>query len=1027
MAFFSLFSMLASAQNSAATLKEYSKEFTTYPFTDPNPIPIATPLYPYFRFDGFTDTSIQKKWKVVELENEYIKLMILPEVGGKIWTAIEKSTNQPFIYYNHAVKFRDIAMRGPWTSGGLEANFGTMGHTPNCATPVDYVVKKNEDGSVSCTIGVLDLLTRTNWRMEINLQKDKAYFTTKCFWYNSTPIDQPYYHWMNGGYKADGNLEFIFPGNKYIGHDGEYSSWPINKTNGKQISFYKNNDFGGYKSYHVFGKYVDFSGGYWHDDDFGTARYGDHSDKAGKKIWIWGLSGQGKIWEKLLTDTDGQYIEMQSGRLFNQAAEKSTFTPFKHIAFAPYASEVFTEYWYPVLKTKGYLQANKYGALNVKKENGWLKVYFSPTQQINAKLLIKNGTQKLYERQLSLKPLQTFADSVKIEFDDSNFIATLGTNLLVYEANPQANVLSRPVETPADFNWNGLYGLYIQGTEYMDEKMYAKAEEKLAAALKVDDNYLPALVKMAELKYRNILYKDALICATKALSIDTYNGSANYIYGLINERLGNVVDAKDGYDLATLTTEYRSAAYTSLARVYLKEANLEKALIDADRAINFNVFNIEALQLKAVIYREQQNKTKAAEVLSSIEALDPLNHFVRFERYLADLTPQSKTGFTQAIRNELPVQTYLELGIWYYNIGNTGTANSVLSLAPVTIETSCWLSFLKNKTVDFKNTKLDYTFPFRAETEAVLVALDKKKSNWILKYHLALIYRDRGQTEKSISYFNACASQPEEASFYAARAETTRNELTRERDLKKALSLEPNGWRYQKLLTTFFIDQEKYELALALVRKSYKTQPKNYIMGMLYAKALMLDRKYEAADKLLTELNLIPFEGATDGRELYREAKLMQAVKLMNQKQYSNALRFVKQARLWLENLGVGQPYDEDIDVRLEDWLEYLIEKKIGNNNESLLQHIVKFSPQIDNTVANFLSVNTLITAKAYEALGESAKAKQWLTEQVKLYPTNKLVLWSEAKYEKNNSVLLKSTEKDANVRVIEELERAKN
>ncbi len=314
---------------SDATVREYQKTFTTYPFSDPDPIAKPDRIYPYYRYDGFSSQSIQKDWKVVELENDYIKVMILPEIGGKIWAAIEKSTGEPFIYYNHVVKFRDVAMRGPWTSGGIEANYGIIGHTPNCATPVDYKMVNKKDGSVSCIIGVLDLLTRSTWRIEINLPKDKAYFTTSSFWYNASTAEQPYYTWMNTGIKAAGNLEFIYPGTSYLGHGGDVHDWPINKE-GKNISFYENNNFGGPKSYHVFGKYTNFYGGYWHDDDFGMGRYSPHDEKPGKKIWIWGLSQQGMIWEKLLTDNDGQYVEVQSGRLFNQAAAGSTLTPFKH-------------------------------------------------------------------------------------------------------------------------------------------------------------------------------------------------------------------------------------------------------------------------------------------------------------------------------------------------------------------------------------------------------------------------------------------------------------------------------------------------------------------------------------------------------------------------------------------------------------------------------------------------------------------------------------------------------------------------
>ncbi|MCC6290304.1 MAG: DUF5107 domain-containing protein, partial [Chitinophagaceae bacterium] len=382
----------ASAQSNAR-VSEYKKVFTTYPFSDPNPIALSNNVYPYFRFDGFTDKPVNKEWKVVELQNDYISIIILPQIGGKIWAATVKKTGKPFIYYNHVVKFRDIGMRGPWTSGGLEANYGIIGHTPNCSTPVDYITRQNEDGSVSCIIGVLDLLTRSNWRIEINLPKDKAYFSTQSFWYNNSSFTQPYYHWMNLAMPAKGNLEFVFPGTHYIGHGGEYSNWPANKTNGKKINFYEENDFGGPKSYHVIGKLTNFFGAYYHQTQDGMVRYGSYDDKAGKKIWIWGLSRQGMIWEKMLTDTDGQYVEIQSGRLFNQNAAQSSFTPFKHIGFEPYASDNWKEYWYPIQNTKGIAEANPYGALNMKYENGWIKLYFSAVQTIDDSLVVKhNGT-----------------------------------------------------------------------------------------------------------------------------------------------------------------------------------------------------------------------------------------------------------------------------------------------------------------------------------------------------------------------------------------------------------------------------------------------------------------------------------------------------------------------------------------------------------------------------------------------------------------------------------------------------------
>ena len=241
---------------------------------------------------------------------------------GKVWAAIEKTTGKSFIYFNQVVKFRDVAMRGPWTSGGMEANYGIMGHTPNCFSPVDYLARRNPDGSASCIIGVLDLLTRSTWRLEINLPADQAVFTTRSLWHNGSGIDQPYYTWMNVGIKAAGNLQFVNPGTCYIDHDGKAFDWPMNRADGRDLSWYEQNNFGSYKSYHVMGRFSEFFGGYWHKDDFGMARCSTYGEKAGRKIWIWGLSREGMIWEHLLTDSDGQYVEVQSGRLFNQAADK---------------------------------------------------------------------------------------------------------------------------------------------------------------------------------------------------------------------------------------------------------------------------------------------------------------------------------------------------------------------------------------------------------------------------------------------------------------------------------------------------------------------------------------------------------------------------------------------------------------------------------------------------------------------------------------------------------------------------------
>jgi Tfp pilus assembly protein PilF len=1009
-----------------ATVKEYLQSFPTYGFSDPNPIPLLSPVYPYFRYDGFTDKAEQKKWKIVELQNDYIKVLITPEIGGKIWTAIEKKSGKSFIYYNHTVKFRDIAMRGPWTSGGLEPNYGIIGHTPSNATPVDYIARKNDDGSVSCIIGVLDLLTRSNWRIEINLPKDKAYFTTQSFWYNSTPVEQPYYHWMNLGIKAKGNLEFIFPGTKYIGHNGEHADWPVNKTNGKKINFYEENNFGGYKSYHVFGKPADFFGAYWHDDNTGMVRYGTYDDKAGRKIWIWGLSQQGMIWEKLLTDTDGQYVEIQSGRLFNQNAEKSSFTPFKHIAFAPYATDTWKEYWYPVSQTHGIAKANAYGALNVKYENGLLKIYFSAAQLVRDTLVIKAGEKTVYSKPLNLAPLQVFADSLQVSINAKDIVAVLGNNKLVYYSDPEFEVLNRPVSSPADFNWNTAYGLYVQGKEYMDQKMYGAAEEKLTESLGKDSNYLPALVKMAELLYRNMRYTEALKIAARALSIDTHAGDANYYYGIINAQLGNIADAKDGFSIASLTPEYRSAAYTGLSRLYNREKDFDKAIAHAAKAIDFNRYNIDALMLQAAALRSNNDTAKAEAILKIILSYDPLNHFARFEKYLQQQTEEAKKTFVSLVRNELPAETFAELAAWYYNAGYADEALKVFSLGPKSAEATFWMAFLQNKKADCNAIDPELVFLFRSETAMVLEHLLKSQNDWLLKYQLALIYKDRNREAECKQLLLSCGDLPSYAPFYATRAVIFGGSDTSQslRDLQKALTLDKTQWRYYKMLGEYYNEHQQPQKALAVVAPFYKDHPEQYIMGMLYAKTLMLNKKYKEADAVLAKLNIIPFEGATEGKGLYREAKLMMALQEMQRNNYRKALTFIRQSRLWPQNLGVGKPYDNEIDSRLEDWMEYACNRKMNKKgNNVLLERILQFTPRIDNTVSNFIPSNALVSAWAIEKKEGKAKAGEWIDQQIILYPhLRKALEWSRDMFENNKPPVLPDTPKDAGMRILEAL-----
>ncbi len=922
-----------SVQLTAATVREYSQAMTTYPFSDPNPIPVVGKIYPYFRFDGFTDQPVTRVWKVIDLENAWIRVSILPEIGGKIWRAIDKATGKAFIYDNHVVKFRDIAMRGPWTSGGIEANYGIIGHTPNVSTPVNYITERNTDGSVTCTIGALDLLTRTSWRLAISLPKDKAYFTTSSFWHNGTSLEQPYYSWMNAAIPVSDDLEYVYPGNHFIGHNGEVGDWPVNTTNGKAITRYRNNNFGGYKSYHVFGQYTDFFGAFWHNQNFGMARYAAHDEKPGKKLWIWGLSRQGMIWEQLLTDGDGQYTEVQSGRLFNQTAEASSLTPFKHRGFAPYASERWTEYWFPVKGTDGFVAANAWGALNVQSTARGVVVSLSPVQTIADSLEVFDGPRRVYAKPLRLAPLELWRDTIPAIADPSRLRVTLGGHNIEWTADTAATTLRRPLLAPTGFDWTSAYGLYVSGTEKVHERDYVGAAHDLTRSVALDSNFVPALVRLASLAVRRGDAALALQLSTRALRIDTYDGAANFMYAVANLRAGRRVDARDGFDIASQSVEYRSASYTALAKMYLHDADLARALSYAAKALDYNRYNMDAMQVQGVAHRLLHHADSAQVALRALYAIDPLSHFARFEGAIWADTDSARRSFVALIRNEMPFETLLELALWYVDVGQGATADDVLALASPQPELLYWRAFLRDRLgandvaalvarADTLSPRL--AFPSRIESADVLQWAMSRTTHWAPRYYLALLRWSVGDNATARRLFTEAGDRPTFAPFYAARAELFKGTNPRSAlaDLQRAASLDPGEWRYGKLLVERAMADSAFSDAVRGALALYRQHPRNSAVGMLYARALLRNGDDASARRLLDTLVVLPYEGSGEAHALYREANLLGAVDRLRARDTKGALILIARARLWPERLGAGKPYDADVDERLEDLLE---------------------------------------------------------------------------------------------------------
>ncbi|MGV8134881.1 MAG: DUF5107 domain-containing protein [Mangrovibacterium sp.] len=980
----------------------------TYPYSDPNPVPEIGKIYPYFRFDGFTDTSVVRSWKMVVMENEYIKLWITPEIGGKIWGAVEKSTGKEFVYYNHAVKFRDVAMRGPWTSGGIEMNFGAIGHAPTCSSSVDYDVRTNEDGSTSCFVGAIDLASRTRWSVEVNLPKDKAYFTTRSVWDNPTLQEQSYYHWTNLGIKTAGNLEYVFPGNYMIGHDGGYSPWPEDRE-GHQLSFYEKNNFGSYKANHIFGELTNFYGAFWHNDNFGFGHYSPYDEKPGKKIWIWGLSDEGMIWEKLLTDKDGQYTEIQSGRLFNQAVEESSRTPFKHRGFLPGTTDEWKEYWFPVKGTSGLKTALPSGSVNLEQDGNQYKVYFCPNEQTGGKLEVRDGDKIIYTKNINLLPMEPVTGTFKYS-GNSEKISVWMNNELLYDANREKYRIKRPLETPSSFNGETAYGHYLKGKEFERQRLYQASGNEYQKSLNIEPCFVPSLTGIAAISYRETDYKHSLDYALKSLSVDTYDAEGNMFYGLSSLALGDTVSAIDGFSIAAASISLRSAAYNALASVFLCKMDYAKAFDYVCKSLDYNQKGSETFQLKILCLRKLGRQKEAEKELEKMEETDPLNHFIRFERYMTVPSLENREEVTCKITNELAHETYLEYALWYYKNGQKGDALKILNIypssQPVVLLWQAYLSHLNGEEA-LANILLQKVlgqspakvFPFRRETLQALEWAKKESDDWKLNYYEGLIDLHLGAREKGLELWKACGNTPDFYPFYIARSKLwEKGDPRAEEDVNRALGIGGEFWRTELYASEFYLDKGNSPRAEELARKGYREHPDNYYIGLCYAKILDQANKYPLCINLLQKLVILPNEGATQGRQIWRDANIGQSLYLFFLNKYSEALRMIDEARQWPENLGVGRPYV--VDERLEDFIALQCYKKLGNANSAKLmqQNVMNFEAE-DNLSSG---INDFLSALVLKETGNEKRGDLRIKELEKSNLSPEVIRWCQAVYAGN-------------------------
>jgi tetratricopeptide (TPR) repeat protein len=975
-----------------ASIKEEKEVIRTYPFGGPDPTPIMSrssmwgrgqKLYPYFFFTKMSHTAEDQAWTVVSLENPYVKVLVLPENGGKIAGAFEKSTNSEFVYHNQVRKFRQIGLRGPWTSGGIELNFGIRGHQATTSSPVDYYLRENPDGSVSCFVGVMDLPARTHWTVNITLPPDKAYFETKSLYYNPTPFNQTYYVWLTSAGEVGNDLEFVFPGTKFIGHNYSVPErpWP-GADQGLDLSHYKNHDKADFGSLFIHGKYEDFSGSYYHDADVGFGHWALYDDMPGQKFFRWSLSRSGGIWEDLLTDTDGQYYEPQFGRLFDQD---------DHEFFGPYTTDYWRDIWFPYKSIGPMVKASPYGALNVTSSDEGMTLGFCALQSIDEEIVVFEGSKEVFRDRLKLGPLESYTKRLPVNVEAGSLRLNVGDKLS-YSDDPEHNLLKRPLDFMY-YDESSLEQLYLNADRYHKARDYDLAMEKYMEVLARQPLHIRALTRVAELYCRKAHYKKAISYAGKALQYVMYDPDVNYTYGVISRYLGNFADAKETLGWAARSMTYRSTAYCQMAEIYLLEKNYRLAQEYIQRSLAYNTYNIKAHQVMATISRLSGQKEKAGKVVDKILGLDPLNHLARFERYLGDTTAENRQAFTSMIRNELPRETYLEIAMYYVSLGLDEEALKVLDLGPDYPVIAYWKAYLLKDSEPEKSREAlsravkgspFLVFPYREEVIPVLKwARKQSPDDWKSRYYLGLVYWGKGRYGDAQAEFAACGEKPDYAPFYIARGFLLRNVDAQKHisDFERALALDDKDWKNWHHVIGLYNEKGLADKALPLAQKAAELFPDEDPITIDLARTYMENKLYQDCYNVLNAAKVLPYEGQRDTHRLFVESQIYLAMESLKNNQADKAVKFLEGAKQYPERLGTGLPWHPD--YRLQDYLLALCYDRMGRQEEAQAarRRIYDFSLLRGREGRRGGDLNSFFSARVFERYGEFQKAYTLLQE----------------------------------------------
>ncbi|MFB3881797.1 MAG: DUF5107 domain-containing protein [Armatimonadota bacterium] len=551
-------------------IREEQLELLTYVWGPPDPYPafepkVNWPIYPYPLLDDIREEARPVRYRALIVENEYLRATVMPELGGHLHSAVVKATGEEVFYHNHVVKPGLLGLRGAWLSGGVEWNF-PCGHTVTTVSPVDSCMVTDEDGSATIWVGNIEQVSHMAWHVGIRLRPGVAAIETEIVLANRTALPHPYYFWANAAVPARDDMRMIYPGTRARSWMGHFD-WPVHQ--GRDLARYTAFDHS--NDVFLLDSLEDFFGVYYDQKDFGVVHVADVHQSFGKKFFTWGTAEHGRIWSAALSDSDGPYCEIQSGRFVDQSTWQ---------LMPPHHTERWREWWYPVHGMGGFDWANNEAAVRLTCNGPDCDASLVVTRPVSGATVRLTADDHVFaEKRCDLLPGRPF--ELRAQSLPPGRPVTLalldggGSEIIRYTDKQRPRTITLR-ETPAlDESRPG--GLLVKGLR-AEERADPEAAWKLyEQALILDPGCEEAALALGRIAIER-RPQQAIPRLTSVAAALPESAAAAYYLGVALTRAGRDAEAEPELWRATHWPEFAHAALTELGQLTMRRGQWDQAI-----------------------------------------------------------------------------------------------------------------------------------------------------------------------------------------------------------------------------------------------------------------------------------------------------------------------------------------------------------------------------------------------------------------------------------------------------------------